>query len=161
MSLLPYTVYKLIITSKNGPRYYTKEWVDSGIDDDMLAGLMSAIGTVVKNTLQKIKTGAISEIKMYKGVMVTEMRYLPINIVLIASRASGALRSSLEGFGEEFMKVFYNDLYDKDGFAKEVLECSSVFTEQRMDALIDKHFKNVPSFDIVKKDEKSCESSGQ
>jgi hypothetical protein len=145
--LLPYTVYKLIVTSKNGPKYYTRSWAESGIDDDMLAGLMSAIGTVVKNTLQKIKTGAISEIKMYKGVMLTEMRYLPVNIVLVASKASGALRQSLEGFGEEFMKLFYNDLYDKDGFAKEVLDGIGTFTNAKMEPLIVKYFKNVPSFD--------------
>ncbi|NMC03562.1 MAG: hypothetical protein GYA24_00045 [Candidatus Lokiarchaeota archaeon] len=144
--LLPYTVYKLIITSKNGPKYYTKSWADSGIEDDMLAGLMSAIGTVVKNTLQKIKTGAISEIKMYKGVMLTEMRYLPVNIVLVASRASSALKNSLEAFGEEFMKVFYNDLYDKDGFAKEVLDGMTTFTKEKMEPLIEKHFHNVPTF---------------
>ncbi|MEX2725781.1 MAG: hypothetical protein Q6353_000890, partial [Candidatus Sigynarchaeum springense] len=145
--LLPYTVYKLIITSKNGPKYYTKSWAESGIDDDMLAGLMSAIGTVVKNTMQKIKTGAISEIKMYKGVMLTEMRYLPVNIVLVASKASGALKQSLEGFSEEFVKIFYNCLYDKDGFAMEVLDASSTFTETKMGPLITKYFKNVPSFD--------------
>ncbi len=145
--LLPYTVYKLIVTSKNGPKYYTKSWADSGIDDDMLAGLMSAIGTVVKNTLQKIKTGAISEIKMYKGVMLTEMRYMPVNIVIVASRASGALRQSLEGFGEEFMKLFYDNLYDKDGFAKEVLDGIGTFTSAKMEPLIAKYFKNVPSFD--------------
>jgi hypothetical protein len=144
--LLPYTVYKIIVTSKNGPKYYTKSWADSGIDDDMLAGLMSAIGTVVKNTLQKIKTGAISEIKMYKGVMLTEMRYLPVNIVLVASRASSALKSSLEDFGEEFMKVFYNDLYDKDGFAKEVLDGAGTFTSAKMEPLIEKYFHNVPTF---------------
>nr|MDO8118659.1 hypothetical protein [Candidatus Sigynarchaeota archaeon] len=145
--LLPYTVYKLIITSKNGPKYYTKSWAESGIDDDMLAGLMSAIGTVVKNTLQKIKTGAISEIKMYKGVMLTEMRYLPVNIVIVASKASGALKQSLEGFSEEFMKSFYNNLYDKDGFAKEVLDPSSTFTDAKMEPLIAKYFKNVAIFD--------------
>jgi hypothetical protein len=145
--LLPYTVYKLIITSKNGPKYYTKSWADSGIDDDMLAGLMSAIGTVVKNTLQKIKTGAISEIKMYKGVMLTEMRYMPVNIVLVASKASGALKESLEGFGEELTKVFYDALYDKDGFAKEVLDGSNTFTNEKMEPLIAKYFKNVPEFD--------------
>jgi hypothetical protein len=145
--LLPYTVYKLIVTSKNGPKYYTKSWADSGIDDDMLAGLMSAIGTVVKNTLQKIKTGAISEIKMYKGVMLTEMRYLPVNIVIVASKASGALKEALESFGEEFMKVFYNDLYDKDGFAKEVLDGTGVFTDAKVEPLIAKYFKNVPVFE--------------
>lgn len=142
--LLPYTVYKLIITSKNGPKYYVKQWVEAGIDDDMLAGLMSAIGTVVKNTLQKIKTGAISEIKMYKGMMLTEMRYLPVNIVIIASKASTALKQSLYRFSEEFMKLFYNDLYDKDGFAKEVMD-SSIFTEDRMDALIEKYFHFIPT----------------
>jgi hypothetical protein len=145
--LLPYTVYKLIVTSKNGPKYYTKTWADSGIDDDMLAGLMSAIGTVVKNTLQKIKTGAISEIKMYKGVMLTEMRYLPVNIVIVASRASGALKQALEGFSEEFMKTFYNNLYDKDGFAKEVLDGTNTFTDAKMEPLIAKYFKNIPVFD--------------
>jgi len=144
--LLPYTVYKLIVTSKNGPKYYTKSWADSGIDDDMLAGLMSAIGTVVKNTLQKIKTGAISEIKMYKGVMLTEMRYMPVNIVIVASKASGALKQSLEGFSEEFMKVFYNVLYDKDGFSKEVLDGIGTFTNEKMEPLIAKYFGIVPSF---------------
>ncbi len=144
--LLPYTVYKLIVTSKNGPKYYTKAWAESGIDDDMLAGLMSAIGTVVKNTLQKIKTGAISEIKMYKGVMLTEMRYMPVNIVLVASRASSALKAALDSFGEEFMKVFYNVLYDKDGFAKEVLDANNTFTSEKMNPLIEKYFKNVPVF---------------
>ncbi len=146
--LLPYTVYKLIITSKNGPKYYTKSWAESGIDDDMLAGLMSAIGTVVKNTMQKINTGAISEIKMYKGVMLTEMRYLPVNIVIVASKASGALKESLEGFSEEFMKLFYNDLYDKDGFAKEVLDANGTFTNAKIEPLIAKYFKNVPFFNV-------------
>lgn len=146
-SLLPYTVYKLIITSKNGPKYYTKAWTDSGIDDDMLAGLMSAIGTVVKNTLKTINTGAISEIKMYKGVMLTEMRYMPVNIVLVASKTSIVLKSALEGFSEDFTKVFYNDLYDKDGFAKEVLNGTGTFTDERMNPIIDKYFHNIPSFE--------------
>lgn len=144
--LLPFTVYKLLITSKNGPKYYEKSWAESGIDDDMLSGLISAIGTVAKSTLRMIKTGAISEIKMYKGVMLTEMRYDPINIVLLASKASTALRKALDGFGAEFTKTFYNELYNKEGFAIEVMDSQLTFTPQVMDPLIKKYFGSVPIF---------------
>jgi hypothetical protein len=145
--LLPYTVYRLLITSKNGPKYYSKTWAPMELDDDMLAGLLSAIRTTLEGTVKKaIKSGAISEVRMVKAVMLTEMRYEPINIVLLASRSSSALKNALAGFGEEFTKMFYDHFYTKEGFVKEVNDPINVFTEDKMESLIAKYFGIVPSF---------------
>ncbi|HME55923.1 MAG TPA: hypothetical protein VKM55_27215 [Candidatus Lokiarchaeia archaeon] len=145
--VLPYVVYRLLITSKNGPKYYSKSWAQVDLDDDMLSGLMSAIRTAIKGMIAKaIEAGSISEVKMTKGVMLTEMRYEAVNIVLLASKASTALKTALDEFGQEFTKQFYSHLYDKDGFAIEVNDVASVFTSEIMERMIAKYFGSVPSF---------------
>ena len=146
--ILPYTVYRLLVTSKNGPKYYAKTWATIDLDDDMLAGLMSAIRTTVKGTVGKaIDSGAISEVRMTKAIMLTEMRYECVNIVLLTSKASTSLKKSLDKFGEEFTKTFYHELYTSEGFPKEVTSMESVFTPSVMEPLIARHFGIVPSFD--------------
>jgi hypothetical protein len=145
--VLPYTVYRLLITSKNGPKYYSKPWAQIDLDDDMLAGLMSAIRTTVKGTVAKaIGSGAISEVRMKNAIMLTEMRYEAVNIVLLASKASTALKKSLNDFGADFTKTFYDNLYDKDGFTKEVVDAFAVFTPEKVEPMIAKYFGSIPSF---------------
>lgn len=145
--LLPYTVYRLLITSANGPSYYSKTWADLDLDDNMLSGLLSAIRTNLAGTVSRaIPTGAISELRMDKAILLTEMHYAPLTIVLLTSKASMALKKALADFGAAFSKQFYDSLYDVNGFAKEVTDANAVFSKNLVEPLILKYFRSVPSF---------------
>jgi len=85
---------------------------------------------------------------MRKGILLTEMQYSPVNIGLLASKASKDLREALSKFSEEFVKVYYNEIYDKDGFPVNISvdKISQVFAQEKVDEITNNHFSNVPSF---------------
>jgi hypothetical protein len=161
--ILPFVVYRLIITSKGGCLYYAKEWSKVDVDNVMIAGMMSAINTFSKGALkdkdagmsmddltshERFDAGVISEIKLQKAVMLAEMKYAPVNVLLLSSKASEDLRASMEGFSQSFVQSFKEDLYTKDGFPIEVRIASvaSTFEESRIEGIVSKYFSNIPSF---------------
>ena len=146
--ILPYTVYRLLITNKTGTPYYDRSWSEHEINSIMVSGLLSAIGSFANETLKDVQAGSISEIRMRKGVLLTEMQYSPINIALLASKSSKDLRTGLENFGSEFTKKYYNHLYNEDGFPKNipVPQIQEIFSEKEVEPLIRTHFSNIPSF---------------
>jgi hypothetical protein len=146
--LLPYKVYRLFISSKAGTPYYEKAWSEHEVNAIMTAGLLSAIGSFAKETLKDVQAGSISEIQMRKGILLTEMQYSPVNIGLLASKASKDLRDALSKFSEEFVKVYYNEIYDKDGFpvSLPIDQIPQIFVQAKVDEIVSNHFSNIPSF---------------
>jgi len=151
LHLLPYRVYRLIISSKNGANYYEYKWSEDKIDTVMLAGLLSAIGTMTKGTMEKIKTGHIKEVVLDKANFIMVNDYSPVTIGIITSKTSKDLKDSIEKFANDFVKKYYNLLYTKDGFPVDIRqEPSTVFLDADMKALVQEYFSNVPNFVMAK-----------
>ena len=146
--LLPYKVYRLFVSSKDGTPYYEKAWSEHEVNSIMTAGLLSAIGSFAKETLKDVQAGSISEIQMRKGILLTEMQYSPVNIALLASKASKDLRDALSKFSAEFVKTYYSSIYDKDGFPVNISpdKISQIFEQEKVDAIVTAHFSSIPSF---------------
>jgi len=163
--LLPFKVYRLIISSKGGCLYYERQWCDIDVDSVMIAGMMSAINSFSKGALrektdddnlkdpslktgEKFDAGAIYEMRLKKAVILSEMQYAPVNILLLSSKASKDLKVSLEDFSASFMQEFKSELYTKDGFAIEVTmaDIDWVFGQEKIDRITNKFFSNISSF---------------
>ena len=145
--LLPYTVYRLMINSKDGVPYYEKKWSDDEINVTLLAGLLSAIGTMTKGTLDNINTGKIQEVKLENAVMLIVDKYSPVTVSLIASKSSRDLRDSLDNFTTSFVGEYKNILYDSNGFSSVMKgDPNDIFKKSEISAIINKHFSNVPDF---------------
>jgi len=150
--LLPFTVYRLIITSKNGLAYYVREWSAIDINTDMMSGMISAINTFSKNTLtDKQIASNISEVKLEKGILLTELRFSPVNIMLMASKASQNLKDSMNAFAMDFTSAFSSYLRDKDGFPLDVQidKIPEIFTHDAVEPIIEKYFSNVPDYMVA------------
>ncbi len=145
--LLPFKVYRLVVTSKNGNLYYTKEWMPVDVDSVMIAGMLSAINTFAKGALKDANTGVISEIKLQKAVLIAEMKFTPINVLLLASKSSQDLKDSVSDFSKAFVDKYYSKLYNADGFPLEVrpAEIQTLF-DQSVDGIVNTFFSNIPSF---------------
>lgn len=144
--LLPYKVYRLLVMSKGGEPYYEFKWTEEEIETVMSAGLLSAISTVANESMKNINTGSISAIQMQNAVMLTDMKFSPVNVALITSKSSNDLQENMDEFTKEFVKVYYNVLYDSEGFVQKVKDPRAAFKAEEMDTLVKKHFANVPSF---------------
>lgn len=148
LHLLPYKVYRLFISSKSGTPYYEKAWSEHEVNAIMTAGLLSAIGSFAKETLKDVGAGSIQEIRMRKGILLTEMQYSPVNIALLASKSSVDLKTALGKFSQEFVQLYKNDLYDKDGFPVEIQvdKIAQKFSLEKLGPMVNAHFSNIPSF---------------
>jgi hypothetical protein len=159
---LPYRVYQLVVTAKTGTPYYSYKWSEEEIEVNMSAGLLSAITSFTKETLKNVKSGGISTIQMDRAVMITRLQYSPVNIALIASKSSQDLQQNLTGFSEDFVKTYYNSLYDKDGFPRTIgpAEINNVIKESDMEKMVLTHFANIPSY-LVKPVDPIADASGK
>ncbi|MFX0098874.1 MAG: hypothetical protein ACFFCS_04785 [Candidatus Hodarchaeota archaeon] len=144
--LLPYTVYRILVTSKGGTPYLEYNWSEHEVNTTLLAGLFSAISMMAKGTLEKIDTGKIKEVNFQNAIFLTETTYSPVNIGLLASKSSQDLKTGLANFSSEFVKHYSKDLYNDDGLPADFVDSLNVFKIEEYEPLINKHFGNVPNF---------------
>ncbi|MBD3185977.1 hypothetical protein GF325_04030 [Candidatus Bathyarchaeota archaeon] len=145
--ILPYTCYRLIITSKGGTPYFQHNWSEHEINTILLSGLFSAIGSMAKATLEELNVGTIKEVRLQNGVFLTETQYSPVNVGLLASKASVELKNSLAKFAKAFLDKYYTLLYNEDGFPVDIKkDPTEVFLKADMLELIEEHFSNIPSY---------------
>ncbi|MHA1793094.1 MAG: hypothetical protein ACTSVI_10650 [Promethearchaeota archaeon] len=145
--ILPYRCYRLIITSKGGTPYVQYNWSEHEVNTILLAGLFSAIGSMAKATLDELNVGSIKEVRLQNGIFLTETQYSPVNIGLLASKASKDLRISLQKFAKEFLEKYKTLLYNEDGFPIEVKQDpGKLFLKEDIQKLIDNNFSNIPSY---------------
>lgn len=144
--ILPYSVYRILVTSKGGTPYIEYNWSEHEVNTTLLAGLFSAISMMAKGTLDKIETGRIKEVNFQNAIFLTETTYSPVNIGLLASKSSKDLRAGLSNFSSEFVKFYSKFLYNDDGLPAEFVDAQNVFKKEDYLELLNKHFGNVPRF---------------
>jgi hypothetical protein len=128
--------------------YYERSWEKIELESAMVAGMISAVNTFAKNTLKDANVGIISEIRLQKGILLTEMCYSPVNVFLIASKASPDLKNAIHTFADEFTLAFKKNLYGEIGDAIEIqpYDIATVFAKDIIDPIVNKNFSNVPDF---------------
>ncbi|MHA1682848.1 MAG: hypothetical protein ACTSUE_18060 [Promethearchaeota archaeon] len=147
--VLPYKVYRLIITSKGGTPYYQHNWSEHEINTILLSGLFSAIGSMAKATLEDLNVGTIKEVRLQNGVFLTETQYSPVNVGLLASKTSVELKAAIAKFTKAFLEKYYKQLYNEDGFPVDITkDPAKVFLKEDMTELIEDNFSNIPSYII-------------
>jgi hypothetical protein len=146
MHLLPYEVYELIVMSKGGVPYVQHKWSDKRMETALMTGLFSAITTIKESITDDLEVGRVREMVMENVVFLLESKYSPVTFALVTSKSSRDLKTSLSDFSSNFVKVFYDLLYDENGFIKNVNgNPSEYFKKDVVDDMIGKHFSNVPS----------------
>ncbi len=145
--LLPYTVYRLVITNKTGVPYYEHKWSPKEIELTLLSGWFAAVSTMVKSVTDEIEMGIVREMVFDKVVFLLEARYSPVTIGVVTSKSSKDLRNSIAEFSSDFVNFYYDTLYNKDGFPKEIKQnTTAIFLDADVERLIQKHFPNVPNY---------------
>lgn len=132
--ILPYRVQRLtVIHRKINISIFDHQFAKSEIDQDLLAGLLSALEAV---SVEVMHHGELEEIKLSEGFLIF-VKSENITVGLITSNSSKHLRDSLKKFTKEFEARFKNELVQ---YAPDLSQFESA-TE-----ILDFFFGNIPSY---------------
>ena len=133
--ILPYRVHRLtVIHRKIGISIFDHQFAKADIDEDLLAGLLSALE---QTSIEVLHRGELEEVKLSEGILIfVKANYITVG--LITSKSSKHLRDSLEKFAKDFEQRF-TDLLVKNVFDLTEFESAN--------QLLDFYFGYIPSFD--------------
>jgi len=133
--ILPYRVHRLtVIHRRIGISIYDHQFASSDIDEDLLAGLLSALE---QTSIEVLHRGELEEVKLSEGFLIF-VKTDHITVGLITSKSSKHLRDSLKKFANDFEQRF-TDILVKDVFDLMHFESAN--------QLLDFYFGNIPSYD--------------
>lgn len=131
--ILPFKALRLIVINNNsGIPIFTYTW-NSGraiIDETLFSGMIQAIGTIIKESLNH---GDVQEVRLTKGVLLIQSNeQYPISCALASTKSSKILQDSLSNFHLRFVKKFAElidktDDVSKFDSAKSIVESSFSF----------------------------------
>ena len=132
--ILPYRVDRLTVIHRTMHiAIYDYQFSESEIDEDLLAGLLSALQQM---SIEVLREGEMEEIKLSEGILIfVKANYTTVG--LLTSRSSKHLRDSLKKFITEFEKRYENLL---------VQDAPNLNQFKTAIELIQFFFGNIPSY---------------
>ncbi len=132
--ILPYRVHRLtVIHRKIGVSIFDHQFALSDIDQDLLAGLLSALE---QTSIEVLHRGELEEVTLSEGILIfVKANY--ISVGLITSNSSKHLRDSLRKFANEFENQF------KDLLVRDVFDLNEF---KPANQILDFYFGNIPSY---------------
>ncbi len=109
--VLPFKVLRLVVLETGGgiPLFsYTWPSGQDMVDEGLFSGMLQGVVAIVK---ESVRRGEVRSIEMVHATMLLQpVRQTPLVCVLVATRASRALRQALEKFSDRFFAEFSDQL---------------------------------------------------